>query len=505
MLTPIRTAEASAATAAPKPVAARIPPEIWAVAVVTVAGAILRFSTLATQSYWVDEATTVHELHLSLGALLHEVRVNETTPPLYFLVAWVWAKLFGTGEGGLRSLSALLGTGLIPLTYLCGRQLVSKWAGVAAAAFAALSPFMIWYSQEARSYMLFALLCGLSFLFFVRAWQRPSRGDVGWWAVFSALAVLTHFFAGFLVLPEGVLLLLRPGRQRRWVVIGGAAVAAVQVAMLPLAISDTTHPLNWIKAFPLSVRIQQIPVDFGLGTLYQSSIVTAGLWGAGVLVAIVVVLLIVGGTRAERRGAALAGGLAAFVILVPIVVAEFGADYVVPRNFTPAWIPLAVVLGAACTVPRARAAGAALAVVILGGFVWAQARIDQNTQYQRPNWRGVAAALGRPASPRAIVLYASGFATQPLQVYLKGIPWGQPAPRPVSVNEVDVVGSVFQTNAHPLPQGVTVLGSKTVDDFLVERFLVNPGWSLAPQQFGARAAKLLGPGPPAPAVLIQHG
>src|SRR5947209_9762670 len=156
MLTRIRTAEASAAPAEPEAVTARVSPELWAVAIVTVAGAILRFSTLSAQSYWVDEATTVHELHLSFGALLHAVRVNETTPPLYFVLAWFWAKLFGTGEAGLRSLSALLGTGLIPLTYLCGRQLISKWAGVAAAAFAALSPFMIWYSQEARSYMLFA-------------------------------------------------------------------------------------------------------------------------------------------------------------------------------------------------------------------------------------------------------------------------------------------------------------------------------------------------------------
>ena len=42
--------------------------------------------------------------------MLHSVRVDETTPPLYFVVAWLWAKLFGAGEIGLRSLSAALGT-----------------------------------------------------------------------------------------------------------------------------------------------------------------------------------------------------------------------------------------------------------------------------------------------------------------------------------------------------------------------------------------------------------
>ena len=285
--------------------------------------------------------------------------------------------------------------------------------------------------------------------------------------------------------------------------IAGGAVAAVQLAMLPLAVSDTHHPLSWIKAFPLSVRIEQIPVDLGLGTLYQSSLVTYGLWGAGVLAAIVAGLLIVGGTPQQRRGAAVAGALAACVILVPILIAELGGDYVVPRNFMPAWIPLAVLIGAACTVPRARAAGAALAVVVLGGLVWAQARIDQNTQYQRPNWRGVATALGHAPVRRAIVLYGSGFATQPLEVYLPRLPWGLPPPRPVSVNEVDVVGSSFQTRVRPLPPGVTLLARRTVDDFLVERFLINPAWNLSPGAIAQRASTLLGPGPPSPAVLVQ--
>ena len=502
MATAIRTAEAPVATLEPRSTAARIPPEVWAVVVLTVAGAILRFSTLSAQSYWVDEATTVHELHLSFGALLHEVHVNETTPPLYFVLAWVWAKIFGTGEAGLRSFSAVLGTAVIPIAYLCGRRLISRWAGVAAAAFTALSPFMIWYSQEARSYMLLGLLCGLSFLFFVRAWQQSSTRNVAWWGVFSGFAILTHFFAGFLVAPEGLLLLLW-GPARRRVLIAGGAVAAVQLAMLPLAVSDTHHPLSWIKAFPLSVRIEQIPVDLGLGTLYQSSLVTYGLWGAGVLAAIVAGLLIVGGTPQQRRGAAIAGALAACVILVPILIAELGGDYVVPRNFMPAWIPLAVLIGAACTVPRARAAGAALTVVVLGGLVWAQARIDQNTQYQRPNWRGVATALGHAPVRRAIVLYGSGFATQPLEVYLPRLPWGPPPPRPVSVNEVDVVGNSFQTTARPLPPGVTLFARRTVDDFLVERFLVNPAWDLSPGAIAQRASTLLGPGPPSPAVLVQ--
>jgi hypothetical protein len=475
--------------------------DVWILAVLIAIGAALRFGTIASQSYWLDEATTVHEMHLSFGAMLHQVHVNETTPPLYFIVAWLWAKVFGTSEAGLRSLSALLGTAAIPITYLCGRELVSRAAGLVAAALATLSPFMIWYSQEARSYMLFTVLCGLSFWLFARSLKEPSRRNLTWWAVASVGAVLTHFFAGFLVAPEGVWLVLR--HRKRAALIAAGAVAVVQLAVLPLAIGDTSHPLQWIKAFPLAIRIKQVPVDLGLGSLYQSSLVGDGLLGAALLAGAVAALLYFGGEAQNRRGAMVAAVIAAVVLLVPLVLAELGRDYLVPRNFAPAWIPLAVVLGAACTVPRARAVGAALAVLLLVAFVYAGVRIGNSPQYQRPDWRGVAAALGPAPGSRAILAYDSGFAAQPLALYLHGVPWSRPAQAPVTVSEVDVVGSVYQQPSQTLPAGARLLSSKVVrGGFLVDRFAV-PGWRLTPAQLAARAPALLGPAGAAPAVLLQ--
>ncbi len=503
MLIPVRTGPDSAARTESRVRLEMIAPELWILAVIVLIGAVLRFGTLSSQSYWLDEATTVHEMHLGFGALLHQVHVNETTPPLYFILAWLWSKVFGTSEAGLRSLSALLGTLAIPIAYLCGRELMTRAAGIVAAALAALSPFLIWYSQEARSYMLFTVLCGLSFWFFARSLRDPSHRNLAWWAVCSSLAVLTHFFAGFLVAPEGVWLLL--ALRRRSAVIAAVSVAIVQVAILPLALGDTSHPLEWIKAFPLSVRIKQIPVDLGLGSLYQSSLVTEGLLGAAVLAAVVAALIMLGGDRRFKRGAAIAAALSAVVILLPIILAEFGSDYVVPRNFAPAWIPLAVLLGAACTVPRARPAGYALAVVLLAGFVYANVRIGNDPQYQRPDWRGVASALGTATGPRAVVAYDSGFADQPLAIYLRGVPWTQAQDKPVSVGEVDVIGSFYQAPPSPPPAGTRLLSNRTVKGgFRVVRFAVAPTWTGTPAAIGTRASALLGPGAPAaPGVQVQ--
>ena len=73
-------------------------------------------------------------LHGGLGHTLDAVVSSERSPPLYYLLAWVWAQPFGTGEVGLRSLSALIGVLMIPAAYLAARELASPRAGVIAAA-----------------------------------------------------------------------------------------------------------------------------------------------------------------------------------------------------------------------------------------------------------------------------------------------------------------------------------------------------------------------------------
>ncbi|MHB8694868.1 MAG: glycosyltransferase family 39 protein [Solirubrobacteraceae bacterium] len=508
MLTPVRPAEVLAADVSPQ--RQRFPD--WSlVAVIVVLAAVLRFATITSQSYWLDEATTVHELHLSLGALLHSIRVNETTPPLYFVVGWLWVKVFGTGELGLRTLSALAGIALIPVVFETGRELVSRRAGMVAALFAAISPFMIWYSQEARSYMLFTLFCACSTLFWARSLRDPSARNLSLWALASALAVLTHFFAGFLIAPEGLWLLWVHRREGsvRAVLLACAAVAAVQLAVLPLALSDTSHPLSWITQFPLSIRIKQTAVDLGLSSLYQSSLVSSGLLGAALLAAIVLAILMVGGSRArELRGVALAAGLGAFVILVPLLLALAGHDYFVPRNMIAAWVPLAIVLAAAATAPRARLAGAGLALLVIGGFVYANVRIDGDPQFQRPDWRGVAAALGPAHGPRAIVAYQGGFGLQPLAAFMPRIPWSwnwQPvASPPVSIGELDVIGTAYQSPPSNLPAGVRLVANRDVNGIRVERFVLSPPWQRSQAAIVGGAGSLITYPKPGAGIMIQR-
>ncbi len=465
----------------------------------------LRFATITSQSLWLDESQAVHELGLPFGAMLHAWSTTEWNGPLYLLIAWPWAKLLGTGALAVRALSALLGIAVVPLLYLSGRELVSRRAGLIAAALAAVNPFMIWYSQEAREYMLLVALCSASLWCFARAWRAPTGRALLGWAVVSGLALLTQYFAGFLVAAEGLALVYR-ARSRASVVALGA-MAVVLVPFIGHVLPRLQNPATFITDQPLTLRLQQVPISFGLYPVYQNSAVRYGLLAAAALVALVIALLVVGADGAQLRGAGIAAALAAVVLLVPLGLALIGHDDYLARGLMPAWPPLAVLIGAACAAPRARAAGTGLAVVLAGVFVWGQFAVDSHASLRKPDWRGVAAALGRASAPRAIVAYDGQFATGPLSIYLPHIPWAGPGQTalgagPVATGELDIVGSAGDTLGR-LPPGVSVIATRRVNGYEVDRLRLPAGWRATPTAIVQRATTLLTPASPDAAVIMQ--
>jgi mannosyltransferase len=479
-----------------------IPLETWVLGVIVAIGALLRFTTLGSQSYWSDEAATLHQASLSFGSTFSSAVSHEANPPLYFVLTWIWVRLFGSDEFGFRSLSALAGTALIPIAYLAGRELVSKSAGLVAAMLVAVSPFMIWYSQDATEYMTLAALSGASFVYFSRQLRAPSTKNTVGWAVFSALALLIHFFAGFVIAAEAAWLLYRV--RRRSVVVATGALVALVGLLAPLALSHTGGAfVGFITETPLRTRIQQVPATFALGTLAKSSLLSYGLVGAAVVTGILIVLLIVGAGSEQLRGAGVAAGVAAFALFVPLLVALAGRDYFIARALIPAWMPLAVVIGAACTARRAVLPGMAFGALVVAGFVYAQVRIDQNSQYQRPDWRGVAQALGSTSAARAVVAYNGSLATDPLTHYLPRARWNVSSQTVLSVDEVDVVANIWQPPPRALPPGTRLLGHTSVGEFAIDRFRVTPAWRLTPSKIALRAGKLVPPAPAYSSVVIQ--
>lgn len=437
-------------------------------------GAGLRFATLDLQSYRYDEAVTVTRvLHPGFLQTFAAVTHSESTPPLYYLLAWAWSRPFGTGELWLRSLSALAGTASILVVYLAALALpLARRAGLIAAALVAVSPVLIWFSQDARAYALVLLLTALSFLFFARARRRAGRRDLLWWAVFSALALATHYFAGFVVGAEAAVLLV--AQRRRGVVIAVLAISTAGALLAPIALRQTEHNhAGWIAQQPLSQRLERagaklVGADNGgdHGARQPGPIpieVPAGLAVAALG------LLLWRGDEEERRSGAVAAIVGAGAVAAPLLLAAFGADYLDGRNLLPAFVPLTVLLGAGFGVRRAGGAGlAAAAALSLCSLVFTL-EIVRLPRLQREDLRNAAAQVGA-LRPGTAVVTSHYSASQPLRYYL-GARFAEGAVPPLG--EIDLVGSASAARSagRLLPGDFHRIESKPVSyDFTLTRF-----------------------------------
>ena len=412
----------------------------WIVAGLTVAAAVLRFVTLGAQSYHHDEVVTASRvLRDGFGHAMEAVGFSESAPPLYYVLAWLWTQVTGTGEVGLRSLSALAGVATVPVAYLVGLELRDRAAGIAAAALVAVNPMLLWYSQEGRAYALLVFFCSLSLLYFVRAlrprgedapvvrgpYGSPTTGasggrrDAVLWGVFSGLALATHYFAFFAVAVEGLWLVRRLGRSA---IRGVAVVLAFGLALLPLVIHQMSYAhAEWISNFSLGHRLWETGLTFLLGetgdVISQAEHPLLGV-APGLLAIGALVLVVLRGDVRDRRAAGVPLAIAAATVGAPLAVALLapGADFVLAPNLRPAVVPFLGGVALVSRWPGARRAGtvlcAGLVAYSLGFSVWASV----SPALQRPDWDAVAAALGEPTAPRAMVTWTIGEA--PLRYYL---------------------------------------------------------------------------------------
>ncbi len=395
---------------------------LWTLAGLTALGVGVRFASLGIQSFHHDEAiTAMRVIPGSFGEMLHSVRVSESNPPLYYTLAWGWAKAFGTDEAGLRSLSALFGAATVPVGYLIGRQLATRRAGLVLAALVAVNPMLIWYSQEARSYSLLVFFGAVSLFFFARALDTRRGRDLLVWALASALALGSHYFAVFAVGIEAVWLLVALRARWRVVLPALAGVGAVGLALLPLidAQVNPTH-IDWIENSPLASRIWETAVSFLAGE--TGHVIAAAPRDRYALVPMLLVGVALGlvalrGEHREQRGALLGLALGLGVVALSTVAALVGKDYVIERNLLPALLPLMAAAAIGFGAAAARRIGPLLAVALCAYWLAFDVYVTQTPNLQRPDFRTVTEELGPPHNGRrAIVTWK--LAADPVRYYL---------------------------------------------------------------------------------------
>jgi hypothetical protein len=283
------------------------------------------------------------------------------------------------------------------MAYVAVRPFAGRAVAVATCWMCAVSPVLVWYSLDARSYALVVLLGLVSVWLLARALDRPSAGRLAAWAVGAAACVWTHYFGGFLVVAEFAVLVWQLPTARRRVLVAGGGVAVALAPLVPLLLDQRDTRAAYIENLSTRVRFEQTVRQFAAGfnvpltALEAASIaLAAGGLAAGLLIAV----------RRRDAGVLLLAGLGAFTIVVPACLLLLGADrHFNMRNVLVALPCVAAV--AAVGLLRARAIPLAAYCALGAATVLA---VHADWRYEKIDWRTAAPGIDRRTGSAPLVV-----------------------------------------------------------------------------------------------------
>jgi len=132
----------------------------------------IRLYHLDFQSLWRDEVDAILFAEKGPLGLLPWFIEPGQNGPLYYLLLSFWITLVGRSDFGVRFFSLFWGVLLVPLIYQVGRRWLERRVALLAALLVGLSPYLVWYSQEAKMYSFLAFLSLLSVQLYLLALER---------------------------------------------------------------------------------------------------------------------------------------------------------------------------------------------------------------------------------------------------------------------------------------------------------------------------------------------
>jgi 4-amino-4-deoxy-L-arabinose transferase-like glycosyltransferase len=210
--------------------------------VAIILAAVLRLYGLAWLSLRGDEVVSQYYAQLPLSDLFETLRTFWAHPPLFYLFFRAWLGLAGDSMLAFRYPAFLAGVAVVPLIYQVARLLAPsrhRATGTIAAMLAAVNPYLITDSQDARVYSIFFALCLTSFYCFLYAMRSGWRVSLWFgYVLLTALALYSHYLAMVMLAVQGVIWLIGTIARRvsvRQTLSWFAACVLVVLAFVPWA------------------------------------------------------------------------------------------------------------------------------------------------------------------------------------------------------------------------------------------------------------------------------
>lgn len=269
----------------------------------------LRLYRLGYHDLWYDEVGTLLYTRLPW--------INKNAPAYWFFLHF-WTKLFGLSEFSLRFPSLIFSFLAVIFTYLLGAKIFARKVGIIASLLIGLSPFHLWYAQEARDYSMVLFFGTASSYFLFRAIKERHLVP---WLLFLAASVggfYTNYFYIFLFAAHFLLVIgVKRSQIKFWEVLCFLAVAACFTPYLPKfflkfqAVADGF----WVASptwRSLVITLENLMLGYhGTDFLYGAAVLFSGIFFASAFWA------------ARAKGVREAFVFCAFLFLVPLAMVYF--------------------------------------------------------------------------------------------------------------------------------------------------------------------------------------
>jgi uncharacterized membrane protein len=403
---------------------------------------LLRVVGLAARPLWYDEAFAVLFAEKGFSAMLAGTLTTvqgaaaDVHPIAYYSALNGWMQLAGESPVSVRALSVFAGVLTVALVYALGRHLFGRRAALIGMIVAAGSPFLIYYSQEARMYAPLALFCGLTVLCFLNA-TRTQTTNAPWqtwlnWlgvSVFAAAALYMQNLAAIFLLALGLSTVPRPKVFLKLALAGAGAF----VLWLPWFVNVSSQLAKlqqayWVTQPTALSLLQTLMVYHGGEEMLEAQVALPLVLFAALVLPFMLGYQLFKARRAASMQFALGLTALAFGPLLLLFLASFYTPVYIQRALLPAAVMYAPLLGwllagqvDATTVmpsPIRWGLGGLLGLSMAFGL-WAHYTFEQ---FPRPNFPEVVAFLTENVQPRDRIIHSNKLTFFPVYYYNRALP-----------------------------------------------------------------------------------
>lgn len=221
----------------------------WLIIFLTILGTALRLIFInKPDGLWNDEYLSWMIASIPFGKSFANAVIAQCHMPFYYLYLKFFMMIFKDSDLALRLTSVLPGVLAIPTMYYLGKEFKDEKLGVLCAAFASLSSFLIYFSQEVRFYELLFLFSCLGLIFTLKLIKKQNSKNIILYIVFNLLIILTHTIGFIYVLFNFLALSIYLSKNKDYKKI----LLSVWILTISVILIAIPFGLNFANSHPLS-------------------------------------------------------------------------------------------------------------------------------------------------------------------------------------------------------------------------------------------------------------